>query len=305
MSWALAALLFYALASPNSGQVTQRMKALLIEQHNKCRAADGQSRVRWNSRLAAFAQRQAERCVLSHSTNDARTQRWGRSTPVLAGENLAMQWHTSSSFLSSPSVGDKATLWSTDEWCGEKKWYDINSNSCRAPPNSPGCGHYTQMVWHDSNQIGCGFAKCRHKNPDEWHLACLYLEAGNTFGERPYNPSSRTRRPATRTRRPASRPSTRTRRPATRKPSTRSRTRKPRTRKTRTKKPRRKRSRRRYTGPRLGTCRPYTQTTGRKPNYTVVTVRCYRRSSMICREVKTVKMTTRSKHTRTHTKCQG
>ena len=42
-------------------------------------------------------------------------------------------------------------------------------------------GHYTQMIWRSTRQVGCATAVGRH----EEFLVCRYSDAGNVYGERP------------------------------------------------------------------------------------------------------------------------
>jgi hypothetical protein len=42
-------------------------------------------------------------------------------------------------------------------------------------------GHYTQLIWRASRQVGCATAVGR----DEEFLVCRYSSAGNVYGERP------------------------------------------------------------------------------------------------------------------------
>ena len=79
---------------------------------------------------------------------------------------------------------EKAQQFTTVEvvtaWAEEEEYYDYQSNTCQ-----PGqiCGHFTQMVWHESQQVGCAKAMCADKS-QIW--ACNYHPRGNYIGEKPY-----------------------------------------------------------------------------------------------------------------------
>ena len=73
-------------------------------------------------------------------------------------------------------------------WVGEDASYDYANNSCAA---GAVCGHYTQVVWRESTQLGCGMATCTANNPfgggGPWQLwVCNYNPPGNYVGMKPY-----------------------------------------------------------------------------------------------------------------------
>ncbi len=67
-----------------------------------------------------------------------------------------------------------------DSWGAENKDYNYQSNTCK---KGQICGHYTQVVWRDTTQIGCGKAVCSD-NSQVW--VCQYSPAGNYIGKKPY-----------------------------------------------------------------------------------------------------------------------
>ncbi len=75
-----------------------------------------------------------------------------------------------------------------DSWASEVPWYDYASNSCNAPAGKS-CGHYTQVVWAKSTEVGCGVAICDDKG-QVW--VCNYKPAGNYSGQKPYIASTGT-----------------------------------------------------------------------------------------------------------------
>jgi len=86
------------------------------------------------------------------------------------GENL---------FAASYGVGYSDAI---ESWYSEKNYYDYASNSC-----SSVCGHYTQMIWKDSTQLGCGKATYTTGSYQGGTvIICRYNPPGNYIGERPY-----------------------------------------------------------------------------------------------------------------------
>ena len=59
-------------------------------------------------------------------------------------------------------------------------------SACYQKLNSDGCGHYTQLVWRNSTQLGCGLSSCTSSgvNYDIW--ICNYAAPGNVVGQKPY-----------------------------------------------------------------------------------------------------------------------
>jgi pathogenesis-related protein 1 len=64
-----------------------------------------------------------------------------------------------------------------DGWASEAAQYDYKTNRCTGT-----CGHYTQLVWRDTKEVGCAVA--RSANREVW--ACDYAPPGNYIGMRPY-----------------------------------------------------------------------------------------------------------------------
>ncbi|HSB20491.1 MAG TPA: CAP domain-containing protein [Anaeromyxobacteraceae bacterium] len=124
----------------------------------------------WSASAAAVAQAWAANCVYAHNA--------GRGS---LGENIAA---TAPTALRSST--DVVGLWAS-EWSA----YDYATNTCSAPP----CGHYTQLVWRSTVNVGCALVTCSTNWPfggtppadprwDFW--VCDYEPPGNYVGERPY-----------------------------------------------------------------------------------------------------------------------
>ncbi|MEN6536355.1 MAG: CAP domain-containing protein [Bryobacteraceae bacterium] len=64
-----------------------------------------------------------------------------------------------------------------DAWAEESRNYNYKSNKCRGM-----CGHYTQIVWSDTKEVGCAVARGRGR--EVW--VCNYNPSGNWVGKRPY-----------------------------------------------------------------------------------------------------------------------
>ena len=132
----------------------------VLKTHNVYRSAVGVPNIVWSNKVATSAQSwadtlQTKGCTLEHSGGQY-------------GENI----YWSRGFT--PTMFDVTTSWGD-----ERTDYDYATNSC-----SPGkiCGHYTQIVWKNSQAVGCGKALCG----DDTVVVCQYNPAGNFVGQKPY-----------------------------------------------------------------------------------------------------------------------
>ena len=113
--------------------------------------------VSWSDPVAASAQgwadhlRATARCGLQHDTNS------GYGENLAAGTNLT------------PSAA-------VAMWAGEKSQYTYN------PRYEFVAGHYTQIIWRSSVELGCGAASCDTQTV----IVCRYRPPGNVIGQQPY-----------------------------------------------------------------------------------------------------------------------
>ena len=141
------------------------MHLRFLEEHNAVRrapepAADPPlAAFDHDNALAGVAQQWAQGCKFEHSGNGF-------------GENLAF-------FSGSDST--PATVVSA--WADEVADYDYQANTCA---DGAQCGHYTQIVWRDTETVGCGEARCNVGGFDGILWVCNYSPPGNYVGERPY-----------------------------------------------------------------------------------------------------------------------
>jgi pathogenesis-related protein 1 len=119
--------------------------------HNRVRAKHCASPLVWSDKLAGVAQAWADtlrqrNCEFSHSGS-------------MYGENLA--------------AGTTGTLSPSDV---VTMWYAENSQyAFKAPGFSMSTGHFTQVVWRTTTQVGCGTSQCNGMEI----TVCNYDPAGN------------------------------------------------------------------------------------------------------------------------------
>ena len=155
-------------ASPSSSQTStasdvSSSKALgtfeqqILDEHNKKRALHNVQSLTWNWTLADYA---ADYAAKAFDCNNV--QLIHSSGPY--GENLA--------------AGYVGGIEPTDAWYDEIKDYDYNN-----PGFSEATGHFTQLVWKTTAQLGCAMVKC----DNEWrqYTICEYNPRGNLVSSNP------------------------------------------------------------------------------------------------------------------------
>lgn len=140
--------------------------------HNRVRARVGVPPLTWNPRLADVARRWASACVDVAPPRGMIDHSAGRSElfPGPLGENL----HATTAPVVDP-------IEALQGWAAEAKDYDRERNACTGGM----CGHYTQVVWRTTREVGCGVGACPRLR-FRTTLVCNYWPAGNWEGERPY-----------------------------------------------------------------------------------------------------------------------
>jgi hypothetical protein len=145
----------------------------ITDAHNVVRAAHGLDPLEWDPQLAQIAQAWANTCTNKDSDPSLLDHNENRSNsyPGYVGENIYASTGT--------PTPQEAVNW----WVGEKQWYHYSNNTCSAPPNES-CSHYTQVVWADTERVGCGVSTCPGITLRN-SIVCNYSPGGNTGG-RPY-----------------------------------------------------------------------------------------------------------------------
>ena len=161
--------------SPPPVAAAQEPKAVagITAAHNRVRARVGVPPLRWNAQLAEVARRWANACVDQDAPRGMLDHSSGRSDlfegPL--GENL----HATTAPVAYP-------MQAVADWAAEAKDYDHARNACRGGAM---CGHYTQVVWRTTREVGCAVGSCPRLRFSAT-LVCNYWPAGNWVGERPY-----------------------------------------------------------------------------------------------------------------------
>lgn len=144
----------------------------MLAAHNRWRTRAGVPALAWSEALARSAAQWAAQLGRDHSCDVS------HSDAPDVGENLywasAIQWSDGRT-----GVQDVTPSFVVDVWGRESADYQPATHTCR-----PGrvCGHYTQLVWRATRQVGCALRVCGAKD-QVW--VCQYTPAGNVAGQRP------------------------------------------------------------------------------------------------------------------------
>lgn len=160
--------------SPDGGSTADSPFAReMISAHNSVRISATPtpspllSPLTWSTTAASKAQAWADQCTFNHNPNLGNY-----------GENIAA--------AAPPNTNTTAGV--VQDWASEAANYNYGLNTCAG---GKVCGHYTQIVWRDTKQVGCAMKVCTTNSPftgfPQWQFwVCDYSPPGNFNGQRPY-----------------------------------------------------------------------------------------------------------------------
>jgi len=131
----------------------------------------------WSEELAAVAQRWADQCTFGH--DDDRNKCDG----TYVGQNAYSAWNSQESTWEGlmDTMGDAVQAWYDEVVTPGFPNTDISPFVF-----SYGAGHYTQVVWAESAEVGCGMT---YYDDDGWYatlIVCNYAVGGNMVGGNMY-----------------------------------------------------------------------------------------------------------------------
>ncbi len=160
--------------TPHAESADSPLATEMVAAHNAARAGANPppqpalAGLTWSTEAAAVAQAYAARCEFEHNKNRG---------PY--GENLA----------AAAPPGTKTDAQVVEDWVSEAADYSYTKNTCAS---GKVCGHYTQVVWRKTTEVGCATVICTENSPfgarfPTWQLwVCNYAPPGNYAGQRPY-----------------------------------------------------------------------------------------------------------------------
>ncbi|XP_018561493.1 venom allergen 3-like [Anoplophora glabripennis] len=160
--------------------VNDNEKQIIVNKHNELRRMISEGRVpgqprgtnlkqlRYDENLAREAQKISDTCRFEHvKVSDGR---WHA-----VGQNLYASYSTAHQ----PGANWAKAI---QDWFNEYPYYKYGDRSTNHQN-----GHYTQVVWADTEYVGCGYTLCKGTSwPYEKIYTCNYGPAGNYVGQLPY-----------------------------------------------------------------------------------------------------------------------
>jgi hypothetical protein len=130
----------------------------MLDAHNAVRARVGVPPLVWSARLAETAQDWADYLMATRAFFHSPDDHYGENLYAISGGGASPNQVVST-------------------WAQEAAGYDLRRGSCAGV-----CGHYTQLVWRATRELGCAVAADTER--EVW--VCEYNPAGNVVGFRPY-----------------------------------------------------------------------------------------------------------------------
>ncbi|KAJ3597734.1 hypothetical protein NHX12_001251 [Muraenolepis orangiensis] len=142
------------------------LKNLIVEVHNSYRRsvqppAANMLKMTYDDDVAASAQQWLDSCIIDHGPPSTRLidgyemgENLLKSTYNLKWDEVIALWHAEVANFQFPNIST----------------------------NGKEIGHYTQVVWNSSYQVGCGVTKCG----EAYFYGCQYYRAGNYIAWDPY-----------------------------------------------------------------------------------------------------------------------
>ena len=140
-----------------NNEMTEAMKQEILDKHNELRAkvANGQEagqpsatnmkKLIWDDELASNAQLWADQCPDGHDSNRQTIKYSG-----YIGQNMADSWSSRNNMYW--GLGKKVQNWYDEV----KDWPAANVGAFSQAGATGITGHYTQVVWAETQYVGCG-----------------------------------------------------------------------------------------------------------------------------------------------------
>jgi uncharacterized protein YkwD len=149
-------LAIWAMAAAAGHDAT--LAAEMLAEHNRVRTRAGVPELAWSEDLARAAQAWADTLIAEQRFEHQPNGKYGENLYRVTGRRVRPQRVVAT-------------------WASEAADFDREANRCQSV-----CGHYTQIVWRTTTEVGCAVA--RGGSREVW--VCEYAPPGNYRGVRPY-----------------------------------------------------------------------------------------------------------------------
>jgi len=153
----------------------------ILQAHNELRAKHFNAPLKYSKMLALSSQTwalhlaQEEGCKMVHSQGSVGENLFWASAQIRQTKRSdETEWRI---IRSTQSIDNKKPV---QDWYNEIVFYNYIENSCQ---ENEMCGHYTQVVWKTTKEVGCAAYECEDKS-QVW--VCQYKPAGNIIGRKPF-----------------------------------------------------------------------------------------------------------------------
>lgn len=164
------------LAIAQTSMDLNTLRSIALSQHNSYRNTHHSPNMSLNSSLNSTAQNWAQylaaNAIFEHSSRSQRNN---------AGENLYVYYTTGSAPAADTLAEEAVTSW----------YNEVSDYNYSNPGFASATGHFTQVVWKNSTELGCGAAEgtatLQGRNFNAFYVVCHYNPAGNVTGDFPNN----------------------------------------------------------------------------------------------------------------------
>jgi len=176
-------------AKTSAKAFTDAGKKLIVEKHNELRRrvakgeeknqpkASNMRQMVWNNELAAIAQRWADQCNFGHDKNRKKLD------GTYVGQNAYMSMTSRENDLAALMIKmDKPAV----AWYDEVTKFSYDPTNIKPFKFDYNTGHYTQVVWAESEELGCGQVMYKDGSWFKNIVVCNYAKGGNMMGAAMY-----------------------------------------------------------------------------------------------------------------------
>ncbi|KAL7299644.1 hypothetical protein TKK_0007406 [Trichogramma kaykai] len=180
-----------------AASLSNKEKRAIVDLHNELRknvarglesrgepgpqpAATNMKLLKWDDKLARTAQNLVNACI------PQRHDQCRHYPDLTVGQNLGWKW-TTRKYKKGELPLDGKIEEIINDWYNEVR--SFNSANVKSYQHVFAVGHYTQLVWAETNRIGCGAVKYFQGGKHNLLLACNYAPSGNVIGMPVYKTS--------------------------------------------------------------------------------------------------------------------